>query len=574
MSMKSLRPLIWMGIFLAAVSLACGLSSGTSTEAPPAVQKSEEAPVAETQAPVETLEPQPGSPPPAITSLQDVKNAIIQIEAQGTFVDPEIGLVVNGAGRGSGFIIDPTGLAVTNNHVVTGAGLLKVWVGGESTPRNARVVAVSECSDLAIIKIDGEDFDFLGWHEGPIEVGMDIYVAGFPLGDPEFTLNKGIVSKAQANGETSWASVDSVIEYDATSNPGNSGGPVVTLDGRVIAIHYAGNASTRQAFGISRDVAVNVIKQLETGDNLDSIGVNGQAVETEDGSLTGIWVASVQSGSAADKANVQPGDVITMMENLVLATDGTMSEYCDILRSHSTEDTLAIQVLRWESGEVLEGQLNGRELEVSFVEAGEDGDTSVATSGTVVDLNASESGDLYLATDFDDTEGWYTFAVPESDNYEASNLDSIVYLQVNERNSTVYMLYDLTLPADIRLDAGVETVAGPNRNNISLICRASVDGWYEFSMNSGGYWFIWKYEDSEYTELARGASNDINLQKAANELTATCVGTKLTFYVNLTEMGSVSDNRFKGPGQVGVSVSTFDIPGAGVEFDWLAVSVP
>jgi hypothetical protein len=404
---------------------------------------------------------------------------------------------------------------------------------------------------------------------------MDMYVAGFPLGDPEFTLNKGIVSKAKAGGETSWASVDSVIEYDATSNPGNSGGPVVTPDGRVIAVHYAGNASTRQAFGISRDVANEVIQKLITGENIDSIGVNGQAVGNEDGSLTGIWVASVQSGSLADKAGVQPGDIITMMENLVLATDGTMSQYCDILRSHTAEDTLSLQVLRWSSGEVLEGQLNGRELAVTYVEEGEGGESGGAAMGsTVVDTNATEPGDLYLATDFEDPEGWYTFAVPDSDNYEASYYDSVVYLQVDDTDSTAYMLYDLDLPPDMQLDAGVETVSGPNRNNISLICRATVDGWYEFSMNSGGYWFIWKYEDSQYYELARGASNAINLQKRKNELAATCIGTKLTFYVNDTEMGSVSDNRFKGTGQVGVSVSTFDIPGAGVEFDWFAASIP
>ncbi len=575
MHFKNMRPLLWMGILILAVSLACGIFSGSSTDEPPPTEKSEAVTVEETQIPAETQEPEPVKESKAVSNLQDVSKAIVQIEAQGTFVDPEVGLVTNGAGKGSGFIIDESGLAVTNNHVVTGAALLKVWLRGESEPRNARVVAVSECSDLAVIKVDGEDFDYLEWHDGPIDVGMDMYVAGFPLGDPEFTLNKGIVSKANAGGETSWASVDSVIEYDATSNPGNSGGPVVTPDGRVIAVHYAGNASTRQAFGISRDVATGIIEQLETGENLDSIGVNGQAVGNEDGSLTGIWVASVQSGSLADQAGIQPGDIITMMENLVLATDGTMSQYCDILRSHTAEDTLSLEVLRWANGEVLEGQLNGRELAVVYAEEGEGGESGGASIGsTVIDVNASQPGDLYLGTDFEDPEGWYTFAVPDSENYEASYYDSVVYLQVDDTDSTVYMLYDYDLPPDIQVDAGVETVSGPNRNNISLICRATVDGWYEFSMNSGGYWFIWKYEDGQYYELARGASNDINLQKAKNELTASCIGTKLTFYVNDSEMGSVSDNRFKGTGQAGVSVSTFDIPGAGVEFDWFAATIP
>jgi len=136
------------------------------------------------------------------------------------------------------------------------------------------------------------------------------------------------------------------------------------------------------------------------------------------------------------------------------------------------------------------------------------------------------------------------------------------------------MVYNEFVPADVRVDAIVETVYGTNRNNISLLCRASDRGWYEFSMNSGGYWFIWKYDNEQYTELARGASKAINMQKAQNELTATCIGTELTFYVNQTEMGSVNDNRFKDSGQVGVSVSTFDTPSVGVEFDWFIASVP
>lgn len=573
MDVKKFSPLLLLTAITLVVSLACNFMSGTPTDAPDVPAATEE--IIQTEEVVETEAPLPEPTTGAVDNLQDVKNAVVQIEAQGTFIDPEVGLVANGAGSGSGFIIDPSGIAVTNNHVVTGAALLKVWVGGEAEPRNAKVIAVSECSDLAVIKIDGEDFDYLEWHSGPIDVGMDIYVAGFPLGDPEFTLNKGIVSKAQAGGETSWSSIDSVIEYDATSNPGNSGGPVVTPDGRVVAVHYSSISSARQAFGISRDVARDVIQVLESGKNLNSIGINGQAVGSEDGSVTGIWVASVESGSPADETGIQPGDILTTMENLVLATDGSMSQYCDVLRSHTPEETLSLQVLRWNSGEVLEGQINGRALEVVYSDGGETTEPdNTGTGSTIVDLNASAPGDPYLVTDFDDTEGWYTFSVPEDISYTAEEDTSIVYVQVDDTQSTVYMVYDLVLPVDVQIDAAVETVAGPNRNNISLICRATDDGWYEFSMNSGGYWYIWKYDDGQYTDLANGASYDINLQKNSNELTATCIGKELTFYVNSVEMGSVLDNRFKDGGQVGVSVSTFDIPGAGVEFDWFVASVP
>ncbi|MEZ5249679.1 MAG: trypsin-like peptidase domain-containing protein [Ilumatobacteraceae bacterium] len=170
--------------------------------------------------------------------LDTVRSATIQIVGQGTFVDPEFG-VYEAAGRGSGFVIDPSGIAITNHHVVGGAGLIQVFVQGEDKPRNAKILGVSECSDLAVIDIDGDPLPSLSWFDGSVQPGLEVYAAGFPLGDPEFTLTRGIVSKADADGETNWASVDHVIEHDANTQPGNSGGPLVSADGRIVAINYA-----------------------------------------------------------------------------------------------------------------------------------------------------------------------------------------------------------------------------------------------------------------------------------------------------------------------------------------------
>ena len=299
-----------------------------------------------------------------VTSLEDVQSATIQIEAQGSFLDPEFGLMLNVAGLGSGFIIDESGIAITNNHVVTGSAFLQVYIGGDSEPHNARVLGVSECSDLAVIDIDGDGFPYLGWYTGDITPGLDVYAAGYPLGDPEFTLTRGIVSKARADGETEWASVDAVIEHDATINPGNSGGPLVTMDGEVVGINYAGASSTSQYFAIAREEALSIVNQLRGGTDVESIGVNGVAVMSSDGSISGIWVSSVSSGSPADIAGIENGDIILTLENFSLATDGTMADYCDVLRTHQLSDTLSLEVLRWSTGELLEGQINGRNLTV------------------------------------------------------------------------------------------------------------------------------------------------------------------------------------------------------------------
>lgn len=301
----------------------------------------------------------------AVSSLGDVKSAVIQIEAQGTFVDPEFGSY-SGAGRGSGFIIDPSGLAITNHHVVTGAALLKVWVGGDtSRVYNAKILAVSECSDLALIDIDGTDFNHLEWYSDPITVGLEVYAAGFPLGDPEFTLTKGIVSKEKAGGESSWASVNQVIEHDATINPGNSGGPLVTADGQLVGVNYASYAEAGQFFAIGRDTTLPIIEKLKVKQDVDSLGINGVAISNDDGSLSGIWVSSVKSGSVADQTGILPGDFITTLEGLPLAADGSMESYCDIIRTQGQDNTLSLEIIRFQTNQTLEGQINGRSLNVT-----------------------------------------------------------------------------------------------------------------------------------------------------------------------------------------------------------------
>lgn len=341
------------------------------------------APTSEEAAPSADTDNETDEEAGAVGTLADVRSAVVQIEAVGTFVDPAEGMQLNAAGRGSGFIIDPSGIAVTNNHVVTGGGLYKVYIDGEDEPRNAKVLGVSECADLAVIDIQGDGFPYLDWYEGRIRVGLDVYAVGFPLGDPEFTMTRGIVAKERADGDTNWASVDRVIQHDASINPGNSGGPLVNADGQVVAVNYAGNSNTNQYFAISRDQAIDVIEQLRTGVNVDSIGINGEAINNGEG-LSGHWVASVKSGSPADRAGIKGGDIILKMEGLVLSEDGSMATYCDILQSHDSEDVLSVQVLRFATEEVLEGQINGRELTTSFSIAEEvngKGDTT-GTSGS------------------------------------------------------------------------------------------------------------------------------------------------------------------------------------------------
>lgn len=319
-----------------------------------------------------------------VSSIDGAKPAVIRIVATGTFQDPAEGMKLNAAGSGSGFIIDPSGIAVTNNHVVTGAAALEVYVGGSPTPVSARLLGVSECADLAVIDLEGEGYPYLAWNTDPLPVNTDVRSAGFPLGDPEYTMTRGIVSKASAKGDTEWASVDAVIEHDARINPGNSGGPLLDQNARVVGVNYAGRADTGQNFSIAAPLAKRIVEDLRQGKNVHSIGINGQAMVSEDGQLSGVWVSSVQTGSPASKAGIKGGDIILRLEDLALATDGTMKTYCDILQTRGNEAALKVDVMRVASNEMLTGELNGKPLEHAFSFAESLGEQVPETAGEAV----------------------------------------------------------------------------------------------------------------------------------------------------------------------------------------------
>ncbi|MBI5087755.1 MAG: trypsin-like peptidase domain-containing protein, partial [Actinobacteria bacterium] len=346
-----------------------------------------------------------GSDGGAIGAIDDAQSGAIQIIAQGSLRDPEIGTYTSGS-SGSGFFISADGYAVTNNHVVTGAATLEVYVGGDlSTSYNAQVVGVSECNDLALIKVESsDDVPYFDWHDDEVKAGLDVYAAGFPLGDPEFTLTKGIVAKAKAGGDlTGTSSIDHTIEHDAAIQPGNSGGPLLASDGTVVGINYAGGARDigAQYYAISSDLAQVVIDKLADGD-FESLGVNGFAIADEATGITGIWVAGVAAGTPASEVGLLPGDIITAMNGLPVGTDGTFKDYCDVIRTAGSKP-MSLQVLRYDSQEILEGEINGDRQLAATVSFGED---------AAAESDVEEAADYTDYVSVTDDSGTLTLEVP------------------------------------------------------------------------------------------------------------------------------------------------------------------
>lgn len=409
-----MRRLSLLFLALAVFSASCGGGEDSS----PDVQSGGSTTTAAPDNPP-TTRPTTTTSPPTTTEgmttgipLADVENSIVQIQGQGTFVDAGGNASYNAGFTGTGFVISDDGLVVTNNHVVQGAATLEVSFS-DGDPMNARIVAVSECSDLAVIDLEGEGYQPLAFRDSEVTIGLPAYSAGFPAADEidfdnlDYTLTSGIVGSVEADGETSWASVDGVIQHDAQILGGNSGGPLVDDSGNVIGINYAGSDAFNTNYAIAAAEARPVIDRLVAGEDVDSLGINGEAQLYNNG-LSGIFISSVESGSAADRAGIEPGDVLITLEDLVLATDGTMSDYCDVLRTQGDDSTMNVEVYRPSLDLVLEGQVNGDPIQLPLITGAVVGtDTGGAPADTPITGDAP-----YEYTTVEDDQGLISVSIP------------------------------------------------------------------------------------------------------------------------------------------------------------------
>ena len=404
------------GVTACVTLIALAACSGASDDASgPVSDTSDEVAATTTAAPQE-----PAAEPEQTTSttaapeaepfdISQVESSVVKILAEGTFADPDTRLVFEGSGVGSGVVISADGLVVTNNHVVTGAALLEVAVPGRGTV-NARLLGASECLDLAVIDLEGDGYEAREFSDLEPRTGLRIFAAGYPAVDEgsfdevDYTLTAGIIASTSASGESSWSSVDMVLEHDAMILGGNSGGPLLYEDGSIAGINYAGRSDIDKNYAIAASEVSAVLDRLIAGEHVDSIGVNGTAIYDYEYGIPGIWVASVRPGSPADAVGIIPGDLITSMQDIPIAEDGTYQAYCDVIRTQGPTATINIEVVRTTTGEVLSGQLNGRPIE-----------TGIASGGNLDDVALPESGDSDEYTEYQtvsDDEGLIFASVP------------------------------------------------------------------------------------------------------------------------------------------------------------------
>lgn len=291
-----------------------------------------------------------------------VNAAVVQITVSGAVAGG-----FSAEGSGSGFVVDASGLILTNNHVVENARAISVRFTNGAT-REAQVLGTDRGNDLALIKVDlPENVPVapLGDSE-QVQVGETAIAIGSPFGLDQ-TVTQGIISAVHrnwnpGNGRTR----RNLIQTDAPINPGNSGGPLLNAEGEVIGINTMIESPVRGSVGVGFAVPINTAKdrlsELQGGATLEPVwlGIAGQELdETIAGDLginvsKGVLVVGVAQGSPAQQVGLRGGqnanERIPSGGDVITAVDGTpvtnVDELTEQLASKKPGDTVTLSVVR------------------------------------------------------------------------------------------------------------------------------------------------------------------------------------------------------------------------------------
>jgi S1-C subfamily serine protease len=246
---------------------------------------------------------------------------------------------------GSGFVIDDSGLILTNAHVVTGATAIEVRFSDKHSVA-AQPVGKDPDTDLALLRVDPKGLDLhplsLG-DSSTVQVGDPTVAIGNPFG-LERTLTTGVVSALQRRlTAPSGFTIDNVIQTDAALNPGNSGGPLIDGSGRVIGINSqiatgsGAGGNTGIGFAVPVNTAKDVIPELKEAGHVARayLGVVGTAAPD------GVRVERVQPDSPAAAAGLRDAEVVSKVDGHAVRS---MDDLASVLAEHSPGDEVAVNV--------------------------------------------------------------------------------------------------------------------------------------------------------------------------------------------------------------------------------------
>ncbi len=260
---------------------------------------------------------------------------------------------------GSGVIVSDDGYIVTNNHVVEDAAEVQV-VLNDNRSYDAKVIGTDPTTDLALIKIEAKGLAFMAYgNSDEVKVGQWVLAVGNPF-NLTSTVTAGIISAKARNigilrDETNNIQVESFLQTDAVVNPGNSGGALIDINGRLIGINSAIASPTGSYAGYAFAIPVNLVKKV--ADDLLEFGVvqrgllgirindvSAELAEKEDLSVVqGVYVFEVTEGSGAEEGGIEDKDVIVGIDGKEVTNT---SELQELVARHRPGDKINVELLR------------------------------------------------------------------------------------------------------------------------------------------------------------------------------------------------------------------------------------
>ena len=289
-----------------------------------------------------------------ITTEMAEQSSMFGIQGQSQATTPVV--------SGSGFIISSDGYILTNYHVIEIAyynSLPLVVHLSDGTQYDATIIGYETNNDFAVIKIDATGLNpaVIGNSDG-IRVGQRVYAVGNPFGDLVYTMTEGIVSALDRIVSVEGKSIDA-FQFDAAVNSGNSGGPIYNANGEVIGIvtaKYMSSTVEGIGFAIPINDAISVASELIEHGYITGRPLLGITVDTSDGGVAdfyemvvGARVRSVSENSAAEKAGIVVGDIITTLGDTKIDSSNSLIY---ALRKYKAGDTTEITV--WRDGKEIE----------------------------------------------------------------------------------------------------------------------------------------------------------------------------------------------------------------------------
>lgn len=192
------------------------------------------------------------------------------------------------------------------------------------------------------------------------------------------------------------------------------------------------------------------------------------------------------------------------------------------------------------------------------------------------------SGSAFFTEEFDQDPGWRYFLTAGEEKTDFITIeftDSLMIFDLEETGIFAYYMYEDHTYEDVRIDIRAEN-RGKNNNNVSLICRFSEEGWYEFSTEGGGLWYLYAVTFNEedkavYKRIDNGGAASLKQGKEVNEYGMLCEGEEITLFVNGKELKTrVEDDYSFREGLVGFNISSLNVFPIILEVDWFKVSEP